>query len=62
MHGFEEDRFTAVLEGFAEEAREAVAWAREEAVRLGHGQANTGHLLLGLLRDGEGVVARAWPL
>ena len=59
MHGFEEDRFAAILEGFTEEAREAVARAQEEAARLGHGQANTGHLLLGLLRDGEGVVARA---
>jgi dihydroneopterin aldolase len=59
MHGFEEDRFAAMLEGFTEEAREAVARAQEEAARLGHGQANTGHLLLGLLRDGEGVAARA---
>ena len=59
MQGFEEDRFAAVLEGFTEEAREAVARAQEEAARLGHGQANTGHLLLGLLRDGGGVAARA---
>ena len=57
MQGFDEDRFAAVLEGFTEEAREAVARAQEEAARLGHGQANTGHLLLGLLRDG--VAARA---
>jgi dihydroneopterin aldolase len=59
MQGFEEDRFAAVLEGFTEEAREAVARAQEEAARLGHGQANTGHLLLGILRDGGGVAARA---
>ena len=59
MQGFEEDRFAAVLEGFTEEAREAIARAQEEAARLGHGQANTGHLLLGLLRDGGGVAARA---
>jgi dihydroneopterin aldolase len=57
MQGFEEDRFAAVLEGFTEEACKAVARAQEEAARLGHGQANTGHLLLGLLRDG--VAARA---
>jgi dihydroneopterin aldolase len=57
MQGFDEGRFAAVLEGFTEEAREAVARAQEEAARLGHGQANTGHLLLGLLRDG--VAARA---
>ena len=59
MQGFEEDRLAAVLEGFTEEAREAVARAQEEAARLGHGHANTGHLLLGLLRDGGGVAARA---
>jgi dihydroneopterin aldolase len=57
MQGFDEDRFAAVLESFTEKAREAVARAQEEAARLGHGQANTGHLLLGLLRDG--VAARA---
>ena len=62
MQGFEEDRFAAVLEGFTEEAREAIARAQEETARLGHGQANTGHLLLGLLRDGGGVAARAPPL
>lgn len=48
-----------MLDGFTEEAREAVARAQEEAARLGHGQANTGHLLLGLLHDGGGVAARA---
>ena len=59
MPGFDEDRFAAVLDGFTDEARDALARAREEAARLGHGQANTGHLLLGLLRDGGGVAARA---
>lgn len=59
MQGFDEEWFAAVLEGFTEEAREAVARAQEEAARLGHGQANTGHLLLGLLRDGGGVAATA---
>ncbi len=59
LRGFDEERFAALLGGFTEEAREAVMLAREEAARLGHGQAGTGHLLLGLLRDGEGVAARA---
>lgn len=59
MRGFDEDRFAAVLEGYTTQAREAVSRAQEEAARLGHGQANTGHLLLSLLRDGEGVAARA---
>jgi ATP-dependent Clp protease ATP-binding subunit ClpC len=59
MQGSDEDRFAAVLDGFTGEAREALARAQEEAARLGHGQANTGHLLLGLLRDGGGVAAKA---
>jgi dihydroneopterin aldolase len=59
MQGFDEDRFAAVLDSFTEEARGAVARAQEEAARLGHGQANTGHLLLGLLRDGGSVAAKA---
>lgn len=57
--GFDDDRFAAVLERFDGEAREALAAAREEAARLGHGHAGTGHLLLGLLRDADGSAARA---
>ena len=59
MRGFDEERFAAVLSGFTEGAREAVTLAQEEATRLGHGRAGTGHLLLGLLRDGGDVAARA---
>ncbi len=59
MQVSDEDRFAAMLDGCTKEAREAVARAQEGAARLGTGQANTGHLLLGLLRDGEGVAARA---
>ncbi len=59
LRGFDEERFAALLGGFTEETRGAVTLAREEAARLGHGQAGSGHLLLGLLRDGEGVAARA---
>lgn len=59
MRGFDEERSAAVLESFDEEARAAVTLAQEEAARLGHGQAGTGHLLLALLGDDEGVAARA---
>jgi len=59
VRGFDEERFAAVLGRFTERAREAVAAAREEAALLGSGHAGTGHLLLGFLRDGEGVAARA---
>lgn len=57
--GFDEERFAAALERFDRGAREAVEAAREEAMSLGHGHAGTGHMLLGLLRDGEGTAARA---
>lgn len=59
MRGFDEERFATVLEEFDEGARAAVTLAQEEAARLGHGQAGTGHLLLALMRDGEGTAARA---
>ena len=39
------------LQGFAEDARRAVAAAEAEARQLGHGRVGTEHLLLGLLGD-----------
>ena len=38
-------------------ARKAISLAAEEARRLGHEQIGTGHLLLGLAREGEGFAA-----
>jgi ATP-dependent Clp protease ATP-binding subunit ClpC len=40
-----------------EPVRSALATAREEAVRLHHEYVGTEHILLGLIRDGEGVAA-----
>ena len=42
---------------FTPGARKAVRLAAEEARRLGHDQVGTGHLLLGLVREGEGLAA-----
>jgi ATP-dependent Clp protease ATP-binding subunit ClpA len=39
-------------------AQHAVHYAKEEAGRLRHDRVGTGHLLLGLAREGEGVAAR----
>jgi DNA-binding transcriptional regulator YhcF (GntR family) len=39
--------------------RKVLAMAREEAIRLGHGQVGTEHILLGLLREKGGVGAAA---
>jgi excisionase family DNA binding protein len=43
---------------FTKRARHALALAQEEAQRLQHSSIGTEHLLLGLLREGEGVAAR----
>ena len=43
---------------FTERVRQVLAMAREEAARLRHEHIGTEHILLGLLREGEGV-ARA---
>jgi dihydroneopterin aldolase len=48
-----------MFERFTERARKVVVLAQEEARRFGHGYIGTEHLLLGLLREDEGVAARA---
>jgi ATP-dependent Clp protease ATP-binding subunit ClpC len=47
-----------VFERFTERAREVVVLAQEEARRLQHNYIGTEHLLLGLLREEEGLAAR----
>ena len=47
MHGY----------NFTERVRKAMAMAREEAVARDHEYVGTEHLLLGLVREGEGVAA-----
>lgn len=48
-----------MFERFTERARKAIVLAQEEARRLNHGYVGTEHLLLGLLRQEEGVAAHA---
>jgi ATP-dependent Clp protease ATP-binding subunit ClpA len=43
---------------FTDRARRVVVLAQEEARMLNHGYVGTGHLLLGLIREGEGVAAQ----
>jgi ATP-dependent Clp protease ATP-binding subunit ClpA len=47
-----------VFERFTEGARRVVVLAQDEARLLGHGHVGTEHLLLGLVREGEGVAAQ----
>ncbi len=44
---------------FTERAKRVMLLAEEEAKRLNHGYVGTEHLLLGLIREGQGVAARA---
>jgi hypothetical protein len=48
-----------MLERFTDQARRAVVLAEEEARTLDHNWIGTEHLLLGLIREGDGVAARA---
>ncbi|KXG75134.1 Negative regulator of genetic competence ClpC/MecB [Fervidicola ferrireducens] len=44
---------------FTERAQKVIAYAQEEARRLNHNVVGTEHILLGLIREGEGVAAKA---
>jgi ATP-dependent Clp protease ATP-binding subunit ClpA len=48
-----------MLERFTDRARRVVRLAEEEARRLDHNYIGTEHILLGLIREGEGVAAKA---
>jgi len=53
-NGRDIDRF----DKFTERARKVLSLAQEEAQRLRHNYIGTEHLLLGLVREGEGVAAK----
>ncbi len=44
---------------FTERAQKVLTLAHEEAVRLGHPGVGTEHILLGLVKEGEGIAAKA---
>ncbi|MGK9475968.1 ATP-dependent Clp protease ATP-binding subunit [Melioribacter sp. OK-6-Me] len=47
------------MEGnFSERVQEVIRLSREEALRLGHDYIGTEHLLLGIIREGEGVAVK----
>ena len=47
-----------MFERFTERARQVVVLAQDEARALGHDYIGTEHLLLGLLREADGLGAR----
>lgn len=44
---------------FTERAQKVLALAQEEAIRLYYKNIGTEHILLGLVREGEGIAAKA---
>ncbi|MEV2285619.1 ATP-dependent protease ATP-binding subunit ClpC [Paenibacillus larvae] len=44
---------------FTERAQKVLSLSQEEALRLGHNNIGTEHILLGLIREGEGIAAKA---
>ena len=43
---------------FSPRVKDVIQYSREEALRLGHDYIGTEHLLLGLIRDGDGVAIK----
>ncbi|MFV0218114.1 ATP-dependent Clp protease ATP-binding subunit [Empedobacter falsenii] len=41
-------------DNFSQQVKDVISYSKEEALRLGHDQIGTEHLLLGIIRDGEG--------
>src|SRR5688572_10258039 len=56
-HGSSGRKITMNGYNFTERVRKVLAMSREEAARLHHEYVGTEHMLLGLLREGEGVAA-----
>src|SRR3972149_5095999 len=48
----------AMFERFTERARRVIILAQEEAKRLNHSAVGTEHILLGIIREGEGVASK----
>ena len=47
------------MEGnFSNRVRDVISFSREEAIRLGHDYIGTEHLLLGIIREGEGIAIK----
>ena len=42
-------------DNFSPRVKDVIQFSKEEAIRLGHNYIGTEHLLLGILREGEGV-------
>jgi len=52
------ESFDLFTERFTERARKALLYAQEEAQRFNHNYIGTEHILIGLVREGEGTAAQ----
>ncbi len=43
---------------FSPRVKDVISFSREEALRLGHDYIGVEHLLLGIIREGEGVAVK----
>ncbi|MFT4545629.1 MAG: ATP-dependent Clp protease ATP-binding subunit ClpC, partial [Bacteroidia bacterium] len=43
---------------FSPRVKDVISFSREEALRLGHEYIGTEHLLLGIIREGEGTAVK----
>ncbi len=43
---------------FSPQVKDVISFSREEALRLGHDYIGTEHLLLGLIREGDGMAIK----
>ena len=55
--GFRYDS-TSMEGNFSNRVRDVISYSREEAIRLGHDYIGTEHLLLGIIREGEGIAVK----
>ena len=56
------DSTNTQLAPFIERARKVLTLAQEEAQRFNHNYIGTEHLLLGLVREGDGVAVGLWAV
>ena len=49
-------------DNFSPRVKDVIAYSNEEALRLGHDFIGTEHLMLGLLRDGNGKAITSFTL
>ena len=56
---YSNEQFAGPFDRFTDGAKRVLAFAQDEAIRFNHNYIGTEHLLLGLIREREGVAARA---